>query len=300
MKPQLTPTSIMTAVVRDVGDLSWWEPVAEGEESQAFAIRYGGGEYILRVNRSAEGFRKDEYCYRHFASADLPIPEIITIGELDDAYAYCISRRVPGVTLQDMNSSDMLSAAVPVMKALEAMSSAKMEGTDGYGPFNENGMGRFGKWRDFIRSITESSSYDWDAVKPCLNVRQIESYMQVIEAFAPHCPEVRQLVHGDFGSNNVLTKGGRITGVIDWSEAMIGDPLYDIANIFFWRTWLECMEVQAQYIQEQHQEVMQQYEVLRCYQLRIGLDVIYSSARDRDEEVLAWAMERCDQVVSMR
>jgi aminoglycoside phosphotransferase (APT) family kinase protein len=39
-------------------------------------------------------------------------------------------------------------------------------------------------------------------------------------------------VHGDFGSNNVLADGEHITGVVDWSEAMIGDPLYDVANIF--------------------------------------------------------------------
>ncbi len=39
-------------------------------------------------------------------------------------------------------------------------------------------------------------------------------------------------MHGDFGSNNVLADGTVTTGVIDWGEAMFGDPRYDIANIF--------------------------------------------------------------------
>ncbi|MBP3963126.1 aminoglycoside phosphotransferase family protein [Paenibacillus lignilyticus] len=299
MKPQLMPSTIMAAVARDVGDLSYWEPVAEGEESQAFAIRFGGGEYILRVNRSADGFRKDEYCYRHFASADLPIPEIVSIGSIDNENAYCISERSPGLTLQDMNRSDVSSVAVPVMKVLETMASEDVAGIEGFGPFNECGIGRFGEWRDFLMSITDTRCYDWEALQSMLGERQIDAYIQVLSALAAQCPEMRRLVHGDFGSNNVLSHGGQITGVIDWSEAMIGDPLYDIANIFFWRTWLECMEVQAQYIENNHRDIMRQSEILRCYQLRIGLDVIYSSAMDRDEVVFEWAMERCDEIVRL-
>ncbi|SDW03241.1 aminoglycoside phosphotransferase family protein [Paenibacillus sp. CF384] len=298
VKPQLTIETIMAAVTQEIGSLSGWERVSEGEESQAFAIRFGGGEYILRINRSADGFHKDAFCYRHFASADLTIPEIVSIGTLADDYAYCISRRAPGVTLQDMNVSDRAAATESVMHVIEAMARTDITDTEGYGPFNAQGIGYFGNWHDFIMSITDESRYDWDAIRLFLCDFRIDSYLQVITANAPHCPEVRQLVHGDFGSNNLLTNNGLITGVIDWSEAMFGDPLYDIANIFFWRTWLDCMEVQAQHIEKNHQDMMQQAELLRCYQLRIGLEVIYSGAMDRDEEVLAWAMKRCDEIMS--
>ena len=61
--------------------------------------------------------------------------------------------------------------------------------------------------------------------------------------------DFRNLVHGDFGSNNVLYDGTSITGVIDWSEGHDGDPLYDVANIFFWRTWLDCMDLLASFLE---------------------------------------------------
>ncbi|MGT6375647.1 hypothetical protein ACRWX4_26675, partial [Escherichia coli] len=33
--------------------------------------------------------------YRHFASAALPIPEVLDIGEFSESLTYCISRREP-------------------------------------------------------------------------------------------------------------------------------------------------------------------------------------------------------------
>jgi aminoglycoside phosphotransferase (APT) family kinase protein len=37
------------------------------------------------------------------------------------------------------------------------------------------------------------------------------------------------LVHGDVGSGHVLLAGGTVSGVIDWSDAHIGDPALDLA-----------------------------------------------------------------------
>ena len=37
------------------------------------------------------------------------------------------------------------------------------------------------------------------------------------------------VVHADVGPEHLLTDGERLTGVIDWSDAMIGDPAIDLA-----------------------------------------------------------------------
>lgn len=38
------------------------------------------------------------------------------------------------------------------------------------------------------------------------------------------------LLHGDFWPGNILWRGGRLVGVIDWEDARLGDPLADVAN----------------------------------------------------------------------
>jgi aminoglycoside phosphotransferase (APT) family kinase protein len=40
---------------------------------------------------------------------------------------------------------------------------------------------------------------------------------------------VPALVHGDLGPAHVLCRDGRVVGVIDWSDARIGDPALDLA-----------------------------------------------------------------------
>ncbi|GAA3114786.1 aminoglycoside phosphotransferase (APT) family kinase protein [Kribbella aluminosa] len=41
--------------------------------------------------------------------------------------------------------------------------------------------------------------------------------------------EVRtSLIHCDFGPEHILTADGRITGIIDWTDAVIGDPALDL------------------------------------------------------------------------
>ncbi len=39
------------------------------------------------------------------------------------------------------------------------------------------------------------------------------------------------LLHNDPGQRNVITKNGKIVGVLDWEDAILGDPLWDIAFI---------------------------------------------------------------------
>jgi aminoglycoside phosphotransferase (APT) family kinase protein len=37
------------------------------------------------------------------------------------------------------------------------------------------------------------------------------------------------LLHGDYWPGNVLWRSGTLTGVVDWEDASLGDPLYDLA-----------------------------------------------------------------------
>jgi hygromycin-B 4-O-kinase len=103
-------------------------------------------------------------------------------------------------------------------------------------------------------------------------------------------------VHGDFGSNNVLTDGRCITGVIDWEEALIGDPLFDLAGVLFWRPWLECMEQQARFFETRCPDALGQVDRLLCYQLRIGLEEICGNAIGGDARMVTWSLARCEAV----
>lgn len=291
-KPTVEMSSITSFLAGAFGEFGGLIQLAEGEESRAFAFRAKAEPYVLRINTSMDDFQKDAYVYSTFEAPALPIPEIIRIGAFDKTLSYCVSRKAPGITLQDLPERDLPAIAGPVAAVLDAISAADVQSLEGFGRFGPNGIGRFPSWHAFLMAVTDPEQYDWFAL-PSRGMRgAVMPLLEELARCASQCPEIRCLVHGDFGSNNVLVDGNRVSAVIDWSEALIGDPLYDVANIFFWRPWLPCMEYQARFF-EQRDPWLPQSLRLRAYQLRIGLDQLYQSTRDGDGEDAAWALTRC-------
>lgn len=289
--------TIVEAVARDLGAISQWSKISQGEESQAFGIQVGGEGLVLRINRLGDGFRKDAFCASRFASPGLPIPDILSIGIVDQQ-AYCVSRRAAGITLQDLPVAALSGVIAPVANALRAMAETPLAETRGFGRFDAQGIGEHESWRDFLAVIADRRQYDWDSVDAVIGAGWSDRHLDRLMSLVAQCPQARGLVHGDFGSNNVLVHGAAVTGVIDWSEALFGDPLYDVANIFFWRPWLACMEAQARYFEEHEPQAMGNPLVLPCYQLRIGLQQVHEAAQSGDEMDLRWAMARCETLLA--
>jgi hygromycin-B 4-O-kinase len=296
MKPDVSPTLLEAELRRSLGEISELTPMVEGEESRVFGFRRDAEDLVVRINPSIEGFRKDALVYRHFATAELPAPAVVSIGILDDGHAYCVSRRIAGVTLQALSRSRLQPLLEPVALVMDAIAASDVTTTSGFGSFDASGVGKYPSWRDFLTSVADRDRYDWLAASKHADMTRVGRFLGLIGDLAGNCPEVRRLVHGDFGSNNVLTDGSRVTAVIDWSEALLGDPLYDVANILFWRSWLDCMEQQARYFEAQRPELLHDADRLRCYQLRIGVEEIYQSAIAGDARLVPWAMARCDQI----
>lgn len=294
-KPSFSQAEILAVLANCMANISGFEPLAEGEESQAFRFRSETKTYVVRINKAIEGFQKDSFAHHRFARYNLPIPEVLRIGPIGDHF-YCISENLPGMTLQDLRSEQLPPLLGPVAYILDVIAESDLDGLSGFGPFNAQGIGSYGSWRYFLMDIVSPQHYDWNAVGSFVDVPYVHQLLKLLERLAVHCPETRRLIHGDFGSNNVLTNGSKITGVIDWSEALIGDPLYDVANIFFWSTWLECMQQQACYLENHLSNFPNLSDQLLCYQLRIGLAEVYGSAMEGKEDAAVWALSRCGEL----
>jgi hygromycin-B 4-O-kinase len=287
---------VLTKLAACMGNVSDFTAITEGEESQAYRFLSGSRPYVARVNRDVKGFEKDAFAHRRFARPNLPIPAVIHVGQIEHAF-FCISEAMPGVTLQDLVPEDLPRLLEPTARVWEAIAESDLGAMRGFGPFDASGHAAYGSWRDFLISIADEQRYDWRAVGHLVPRDEISRLLERLLELVEECPEERALVHGDFGSNNVLTDRQRITGVIDWSEASIGDPLYDVANVFFWRTWLECMRQQASYFEMKLGGLAELGGPLLCYQLRIGLAEIYQTVTENKTASAYWALARCGELV---
>ncbi len=52
------------------------------------------------------------------------------------------------------------------------------------------------------------------------------------EALAAPCADVRVWLHGDLHAQNVLSRDGRLAGVIDWGDICAGDPATDLGGVW--------------------------------------------------------------------
>lgn len=95
----------------------------------------------------------------------------------------------------------------------------------------------------------------------------------VLEPVWPKLPRnVGTILHGDFWPGNVLWRDGEIVVVIDWEDAVWGDPLSDVGNMrleLLWAYGREAMDAFTERYQERRPELA--YDMLPYWDLYAAL-----------------------------
>ena len=143
-----------------------------------------------------------------------------------------------------------------------------------------------------------SSDYNFNLIKEKKYVDNdlLEKLFKKYKDLIKYTNETRKLYHGDFGSNNLLVEADNILGVIDWDMASYGDPLYEIANTYFWSTWLLCMKRSYAYFEKEYGNIKNYQELIKCYCIRIALIEIYENALIGNEEMTIWLQDRISKI----
>lgn len=264
--------------------------LTEGEESRAFAFDAGEQAFVLRLNMRAKDFEMDRLIGSALSDSAIAVPEVVLIAPVQDGVFACVSRRLSGDTLQALPDGGAWAYGAAVARVLDQL--AGLDASVLNGLAQSPLLAEQESWRDFVASVTR---LDWRLADPETRVA-IDLWTGLVSELINTVPRRRGLVHGDFGSNNVLVQHGAVSGVLDWSEARIGDPLYDVANILFWRSWLDCMEQQCRYFEQHEPWRLEERETLICYQLRIGLETLHAALADGDRELVDWTMQRCSTI----
>lgn len=269
--------------------------LVEGLESQAFRFQTSEGAFVIRINPSLRGFEKDLWA-SSTVGGHVPVPRVVSVGALDGDLAYCVSEWVPGTTLEDLSAAEAEDLTDEVANVWRAIAGADVSSIDGFGDFGPAGDAPAGSWREVLRKTLVDARRELEGVEAS-RLPDPTGVIDAYERLIDRCPEQRGLVHGDFGSNNVLAESGRITAVLDWDLAMVGDPLHDVANCYFWASHLAYMQVQASYFQRTLSQLPAYDERIACYALRIGLEEVRESMCDGDLQLASGALRRSYELV---
>jgi hygromycin-B 4-O-kinase len=222
------------------------EQIGEGAWSRCFGFRRGSEELAARFGRYVEDFRQDQLAMR-YAAPDLPIPQVLAIGRAFDGY-YAISTRAYGEPLEQLPPAAWAATVPSLVAALEAIRTADISRTTGFGGWDGDGGTTHASWAAFLLDVDADTpdmrSYGWQAklagspAGAAAFAWGFDRLKQVAPVPAPRC-----LIHSDLSNRNVLVKDAKITGVFDWGCGLYGDHLYDLAWFEFWAPWHPNLDV---------------------------------------------------------
>lgn len=249
--------------------------IGEGYFSKAYVFEDLEQKYILRIGTSLKAFKKDLFSYNNF-SEYLDIPKVLKIGQYKEYY-YCISEFKIGETFNSLNYDLQISSIKSIMEIHYQIYNIKCTQFNSFGTLDENGSSKYLNWKDYITDFNFHKNLlcpnnliykDWNSLfdYEYVDVQLIKKCMDLLLNLIKYCPEDKHIIHGDFGSDNILINNNKVSAILDWAELSIGDPLYDIAYLDYYSD-IDYSSLFKDFYDNYNISFENYYERILCYKI---------------------------------
>ena len=211
-----------------------------GDSGKGVILRVG----IVESAGSSLSFLVEERLISHLVKSGVPVPEMLDIDIMCNkaSYPFVIMEEMRYPTLKSLEHPANQALPPHLLKALGRITAQLhfLQG-EGYGLLNVNirsdfepPVGMHALWEDYLLLRLEDHLELCRAAEAITAVEQKNIYDLLIQAAPLYHNAPSRLLHGDLGHHNVLTNEERITALLDWEDALYGDPIFDIAG---WATF---------------------------------------------------------------
>lgn len=223
--------------------VSGLEPLQGGYWSAAFGYRVNERELVIRFGDVREGFEMDRMAMA-FSGADLPVPEVLEIGEVFGG-GYAISIRHHGRFLEDVRPEEASTVGPAIERTLAALRAVDAEPSAPAAWYPAAAAADGSTWRGWLTDgLVDDPRRRVSGWREALAAdRDLDDLFRACEVRIREllvvCPERRDLVHGDLLNRNVLITddASQVTAVFSWKCSVRGDFLFDVAWCTFWGSW---------------------------------------------------------------
>ncbi|CAN5744250.1 hypothetical protein BH23CHL5_BH23CHL5_11330 [soil metagenome] len=159
----------------------------------------------------------DEFTLLTFLLAEgLPVPEplMVVAGSEESRATYLVTSFVEGSRLDGtVLDAEVASEMAETLSSIHSIDAGRAE------------LGSLGNASDNALTLIES-----DRVRALSAARDRAWWNALDRGWSVQSRNPAALLHGDFWPGNLLWNGGSICAVLDWEDAVVGDPLVDVAN----------------------------------------------------------------------
>ncbi len=186
------------------------------------------GELIIRRSREADPARRSELTRREAdlltvvtELSTLPVPELIFADVEAGVLAYV---KLPGLPLSEHPVAEPERLAATLGAFVSRLHRAPVEKMEKMVPRDTDSLMT---WRQHAERDYREIAEQIPAALHCV----VEDFL---DRALPAEPQIVAFCHNDLGSEHLLVdvEANTVTGVIDWSDAAIADPVYDLALIY--------------------------------------------------------------------
>ena len=184
-----------------------------GKHSRAFSYEHSSQYFIVRFNTEDRCFLKDKYVCEHY-SKQILVPKIIELGLYREGIYFCISEKVTGETARDQYNIKDFSSIPLLFGAIEEIAKISPPGK-GYGYLDLDCNAKYASSLEYLNSVYHSKDlFDWEEIFKITFVdKDFTDYVsKKLVQYARYSSEQRELLHGDFGADNVFIKDGADSG----------------------------------------------------------------------------------------
>jgi aminoglycoside phosphotransferase (APT) family kinase protein len=204
----------------------------QGMSSSVFFIKFSNGmECAVKYGTNA---MKDVPALELITKKqiNIPIPALIASFIFEDV-PVIILKRIKFPLLESVPAEEMSKYVPSMIRNLKELHEIKSES-----PGLLTGKKDGETWKSMILSIFNGGDIDWNEVSEResldgkLILASVDKIKTKIENAVFDLKEY-SLLHTDFNQRNLFVDPERheISGIVDWEDAMFGDPIYDFARI---------------------------------------------------------------------
>jgi len=201
--------------------------VAPGERAVFGAALAAGGEVVVKVDVDRDRLAKEARALRAAASVGVPVPAVLAVSAAAASpAAVLLLARVGGQPLTPSSPDRCWRAVGTQLRRLH-----DRVPVDGWPPFLPGAQ--HGWWARFRRwAADECRQATVDGQLPGTVVGLLRGRMSV--AFDRASDPALRLLHGDCAPYHWLLNGDAVTAVLDFGDAGLGDPVWDLVVLTHW------------------------------------------------------------------
>lgn len=167
------------------------------------------------------------------ARTDVPVPRILHEGVVDGR-AYHVEERLPGASLQHRFVALPVEQQERVLHQVGGMigdvhEAVRFDASGWLG--RDDGVAVTGRmaWPDLLQAVVDEELAGVQETRFADLLPDIRDAVERGMAAVPRDVDA-VLLHNDLGPSNVLGTGARVTGIVDWANAVAGDSAYDLVR----------------------------------------------------------------------